>query len=69
MTLTYNGQTFHIWCTGCRDEFNENPEKYIKKASLMAESRGSKAKASQPAHAQPGGSTTRFPETSPMRRR
>ena len=43
-----------ICCTGCRDEFNENPEKYIKKASLMAESRGSKAKASQPAPARVG---------------
>jgi YHS domain-containing protein len=50
MTITYNGQTFPICCTGCRDEFNENPEKYIKKASLMAESRG-KAKAGQPAPA------------------
>ncbi len=44
MTLSYNGQTFPICCTGCRDEFNENPEKYIKKASLMAQSAGSKAK-------------------------
>jgi YHS domain-containing protein len=44
MTLTYQGQTFPICCSGCRDEFNENPEKYIKKASLMVQSRG-KAKA------------------------
>jgi YHS domain-containing protein len=49
MTLSYNGQTFPICCTGCRDEFNENPEKYIKKASLMAQSRGSEAKSGQPA--------------------
>jgi YHS domain-containing protein len=48
MTITYNGQTFPICCTGCRDEFNESPEKYIKKASLMAQSRGTK-KAGQPA--------------------
>jgi hypothetical protein len=40
MTLSYNGQSFAICCTGCRDEFNENPEKYIKKAALMAQSRG-----------------------------
>jgi hypothetical protein len=45
MTLDYNGQSFPICCTGCRDEFNENPEKYIKKASLMAQSRGPAAKA------------------------
>ena len=36
MTMSYQGRTFPICCTGCRDEFNENPEKYIKKASLMA---------------------------------
>ena len=42
--MQYQGQSFPICCTGCRDEFNENPEKYIKKASLMAQSRG-KAKA------------------------
>jgi YHS domain-containing protein len=48
LTISYNGQTFPICCTGCRDEFNENPEKYIKKASLMAQSRGTK-KAGQPA--------------------
>ena len=51
MTLTYQGQTFPICCTGCRDEFNDNPEKYIKKASLMAKSAG-KAKAATAAPAQ-----------------
>jgi YHS domain-containing protein len=44
MTISYNGQTFPICCSGCRDEFNENPDKYIKKASLMAQSRGSQSK-------------------------
>ena len=33
---------------GCRDEFNENPEKYIKKASLMLGSQGGKPKSGQP---------------------
>ncbi len=37
MTLSYQGRTFPICCTGCRDEFNENPEKYLKKISLMAQ--------------------------------
>ncbi|MHB1558724.1 MAG: YHS domain-containing protein [Isosphaeraceae bacterium] len=50
MTVTYNGQTFPLCCTGCRDEFNENPEKYIKKAKLMAQSAGA-MKASQSAPA------------------
>jgi hypothetical protein len=47
MTITFQGQTFPICCTGCRDEFNESPEKYIKKASLMAQSRDSTAKSGQ----------------------
>jgi hypothetical protein len=44
MTLAYQGQSFDICCTGCRDEFMENPEKYIKKAGVMAQSRESQAK-------------------------
>jgi YHS domain-containing protein len=44
MTLTYQGRTFQICCTGCRDEFNENPEKYIKKASLIAQTEGARSK-------------------------
>ncbi len=32
----------------CQDEFNENPEKYIKKAALMA-GQGGKSKTDQPA--------------------
>jgi hypothetical protein len=46
MTLRYQDRTFPICCTGCRDEFNENPEKYIKKARLMAAQAG-KAKSGQ----------------------
>ncbi len=51
MTLSYQGQTFDICCTGCRDEFNENPEKYIKKASLIAKSREAQAKSGSAAPA------------------
>jgi hypothetical protein len=29
-TVTYKGQTYYVCCSGCRSEFNENPEKYIK---------------------------------------
>jgi hypothetical protein len=29
-TVTYKGQTYYLCCSGCRDAFNENPEKYIK---------------------------------------
>ena len=30
MSMSYQGRTFLICCTGCRDEFIENPEKYFK---------------------------------------
>jgi len=29
-TVSYMGQIYYVCCTGCRDAFNENPEKYIK---------------------------------------
>jgi hypothetical protein len=28
--VTYKGQSYYVCCSGCRDAFNENPEKYIK---------------------------------------
>ena len=30
MTVSYKGETFYVCCSGCRDEFLANPEKYIK---------------------------------------
>ena len=30
--VSYKGQTYFVCCTGCRDEFNANPEKYINAA-------------------------------------
>jgi YHS domain-containing protein len=48
MTLTYQGRSFPICCTGCRDEFNENPEKYLKKASVMAATQAARPKSGQP---------------------
>jgi len=29
MAVTYKGKTYYVCCSGCRDEFKENPEKYI----------------------------------------
>ena len=34
MSVTYQGKSYPLCCTGCRDEFNENPEKYVKKMLL-----------------------------------
>jgi YHS domain-containing protein len=30
IAVTYNGKTYYVCCTGCRDAFNENPEKILK---------------------------------------
>jgi hypothetical protein len=30
MAVTYKGETYYVCCSGCRDAFNEEPEKYIK---------------------------------------
>jgi len=27
--VSYKGETFYVCCSGCKDAFNENPEKYI----------------------------------------
>ncbi len=32
MTVTHNGKTYYVCCSGCRDEFKADPEKYIKLA-------------------------------------
>jgi YHS domain-containing protein len=29
MTVSFKGETFYVCCSGCRDEFNANPEKYV----------------------------------------
>lgn len=30
MPVMYKGKTYYVCCTGCRDAFNDEPEKYIK---------------------------------------
>ncbi len=30
IAVQYNGKTYYVCCTGCRDEFNANPKKYVK---------------------------------------
>jgi YHS domain-containing protein len=32
ISVTYDGKTYFVCCSGCRDEFNADPEKYIKLA-------------------------------------
>jgi hypothetical protein len=38
-TVVYKGTTYYLCCSGCRDAFNENPEKYIKEADNRKKSR------------------------------
>jgi YHS domain-containing protein len=44
MTVTYQGKSYPLCCSGCRDEFNDNPEKYVKKAALRADQGESKTR-------------------------
>jgi YHS domain-containing protein len=43
MTVSFQGKSYPLCCTGCRDEFNDNPEKYLKKLALRAEAAGKSA--------------------------
>ena len=38
MSITFDGKSYPICCSGCRDEFNDNPTKYVKKALLRSSS-------------------------------
>ena len=29
MAVSYNGKTYYVCCSGCRDEFNDSPKKYV----------------------------------------
>ncbi len=50
MTVSFDGKSFPICCSGCRDEFNESPEKYVKKylARVASGSAGSSKPTSPP---------------------
>ena len=47
MTVSYQGKTYPLCCSGCRDEFNDNPEKYVKKAAC-GPSKGRRRRPSRP---------------------
>ncbi len=55
MSVTYQGKTLPLCCSGCRDEFNDNPEKYIKKLALR-NAAGSKSDAKPAATGKDDGS-------------
>ena len=53
MTVSYQGKSYPLCCSGCRDEFNDNPAKYVQKALLRARDGGENA-ATKPASASVG---------------
>lgn len=40
LSVSYEGKSYPLCCTGCRDEFMENPAKYVKKALLREQNKG-----------------------------
>jgi len=40
MEVSHNGKTYHVCCTGCRDAFKDNPEKYIKEYEAKKKAKG-----------------------------
>lgn len=47
LSVSYQGKTYPLCCTGCRDEFNDNPEKYVKKFAMRAQAEASKGGAAK----------------------
>jgi YHS domain-containing protein len=67
MTVSYQGRSYDVCCTGCRDEFNDNPEKYVKKALARAQAGGGSPPASSAptSDAAPAAASTSASEPSP----
>ena len=40
LSVSFGGKTYPVCCTGCRDEFNDNPEKYARIADLATAQAG-----------------------------
>lgn len=59
-TVSYQGRSYPICCSGCRDEFLENPDKYVKKASLRAAPPKADDKPAKPAPSRSQGSDDPF---------
>ena len=60
MTVSYQGKSYPVCCSGCRDEFLANPEKYVAQAALKGQT-GSPA----PPASEPAASPTRPPAPTP----
>lgn len=49
MSVTFNGKSYPVCCTGCRDEFNDNPEKYVARAEAKGAAGDKPAAVARPA--------------------
>lgn len=49
LSVTYNGRSYPVCCTGCRDEFEADPERWLKKLAARGGAAGSPAPAPAPA--------------------
>lgn len=48
MSVSFKGRSYPVCCTGCRDEFEADPEKYVKKAEARAKADAAKGGDSKP---------------------
>jgi YHS domain-containing protein len=60
LSVTFNGKSYPVCCTGCRDEFNENPEKYVARAEAKAAAGGSEKPATAAKPAAPSRGASEF---------
>ncbi len=44
MPVMFKGQTYYVCCSGCRDAFKEEPEKYIKEFEARKKAKKDKSK-------------------------
>jgi hypothetical protein len=49
LTISFEGRSIPLCCTGCLDEFKGDPDKYLKKAALLQSAQAGKTKTNQPA--------------------
>lgn len=50
LTVSYQGKSYPVCCTGCRDEFEADPDKYVAKLAARAKDEPPAAKPGRPAN-------------------
>lgn len=65
LTVTYNGKSYPVCCTGCRDEFEADPERWLRKLAQKGASDGSVQTPEREPRAEPAGDTPPRSDTRP----